>query len=382
MPVLAGVLCEVGATIVGTAGKQMVSHAGRIGKSDPRHRQYKAMGLALTTLVGPVADMAAYAMAPQSLLAPLIGLDIVWNTISAPYTLGERLRRKHVLGSGLVFLGASLSAVFGQHHEGDRDIEWLHSIFLSWRFLSYCAAFAALLVVSFTVLQRNPPESGTKARGVALGLTAGAIAGNMFFMSAGLGMLTNSIETGDWANWADWLPYPVLLCGILVAVGNIPLMTRGLEEYEALFMVTVFEGAHICTASITSIWVLQEMRESPWPEFLSYLACVALIVAGLTVIQGAAVADEKAQELQKLNEPREWELHPEDSSESTMATEEEEEEEEGELQLEEQKREAELQQTKSPRGSPVMWTSMVSGKASVTDFHIVTEGEIEEQWCA
>merc|ERR1719330_1516878 len=106
----------------------MVSYSGRVEK--PRGRTLKRIGLALTTLVGPVLDMSAYALAPQSLLAPLIGLDIVFNTLSAPFTLGERLRKQHVVGSGLVFLGAALSSLFGQQHEVIKNGEWLHRIYV------------------------------------------------------------------------------------------------------------------------------------------------------------------------------------------------------------------------------------------------------------
>ena len=59
-------------------------------------------GLVLNTAFGPIVDMAAYAFAPQSLIAPFGGLDVVWNTLSAPYTLGETLTRPRILGCSLI----------------------------------------------------------------------------------------------------------------------------------------------------------------------------------------------------------------------------------------------------------------------------------------
>jgi len=76
-----------------------------------------------------------------------------------------------------------------------------------------------------------------------------------------------------------------LLSGVGVAVSNIPFMTKGLQEYEALFMVTLFEGCHITVACVSGAWVLKEMDHEAPERAAMYWACVLLIVAGLLIIQ-------------------------------------------------------------------------------------------------
>mmetsp|Transcript_110799 Transcript_110799/g.320217 ORF Transcript_110799/g.320217 Transcript_110799/m.320217 type:complete len:384 (-) Transcript_110799:259-1410(-) len=285
--VFIGVLFEVAATMVGTAGKQLVSYSAR-AESKRKAHLFKVAGLLVTTLIGPVLDMAAYAFAPQAIIAPLNGLDIVWNTCSAPFTLGERVTRRHIVGSTLVFLGAMMTSLLGPHHAQVESLAWMQETFLSVRFLSYLATFAGFLLFSAVTLSARPRGVGDKARGVVLGTTAGGIAGNMYFISAGLGLLRSSAASGDWTAWSNWIPYPVLVCGVLVAVSNIPFMTKALQEYEAIFVVTLFEGSHIVVACVSGSWVLGEMDQEEPLRRAVYWCCVLVIVCGLLVIQSTA----------------------------------------------------------------------------------------------
>jgi len=283
MVVVVGLACEIAATVLGTLGKQLVSYSG---KPDAKGHAslFKAGGLTVTSVFGPLLDASAYALAPQSMVAPLNGLDIVWNTCLAPCTLGEHLTRSHVVGAALVFLGSSLSSCFGNPQNGASSLEREYELFSSCGFVLYCAAGAALLLSSALVLRSRPKGVGDWLRGVALGATAGFIAGNMFFLSEALGMLRTCLETGDWNVWRHWLPYVVSGSALAVALTNIPFMAKALEEYDALFMITLFAGCQIATACISAQVVLREMEDQPWSRTIAYWCCILLIICGLGVV--------------------------------------------------------------------------------------------------
>lgn len=283
-----GIALELLAGMMGTTGKQLVSLSAR-QPAGPEAKRLKYAGLFITTLLGPLADASAYGFASQSVVAPLNGLDVVWNVLSAPITLGEKLLLPHLVGAGLVFLGAMLTAVFGPHHSTSLSPAALHQRFFSWSFTIYCSVLLAGLCLSTVLLQSRPKGSGGKVRAICLGATAGAIAGNMFFCSAALGLLKNSCVTGDWSAWCTPLPYAMIVGMLVVALGNIPFMSRGLQEFEAVFMVTLFEGCHIAVACISGQVVLQEMdRAEPW-QLCCYWASAFVIIAGLWVIQTTSV---------------------------------------------------------------------------------------------
>lgn len=276
-----GMVMELTATLFGTVGKQMVCYSARA--SDKRRmRLYRVLGLSITTVLGPLSDSAAYALAAQSFVAPLSGLDIVWNALSAPFTLGEKLAGRDVAGTLLVFFGAVFTAVLGPHKEERVHLDELKGRFLSLSFLIYAAVFACGLISSAHVLRRHPRGSGSRARAIALGGTAGCIAGNMSFLSSALSAVRSSVQTGDWSAFETPFPYVLIVCAGIVALGNIPFMQRGLQEYQALFMIPLFEGCHITIACISGQLVNKDLRHAEWWRYVAYWASVLMIIAGLS----------------------------------------------------------------------------------------------------
>ena len=61
-------------------------------------------------------DMATFAMAPASLLAPLGAMTLVWNTIIAPCMLKEKLTRRMMVATAIIIVGATLAVAFSSHN--------------------------------------------------------------------------------------------------------------------------------------------------------------------------------------------------------------------------------------------------------------------------
>mmetsp|Transcript_33275 Transcript_33275/g.77023 ORF Transcript_33275/g.77023 Transcript_33275/m.77023 type:complete len:164 (+) Transcript_33275:2-493(+) len=66
-------------------------------------------------------------------------------------------------------------------------------------------------------------------------------------------------------------------------------MLRGLVEYKGIFMVTIFEGAHICAACLSGCIVMEEMAHAPWWQYSLYWVALWTIVAGMVLINTSAV---------------------------------------------------------------------------------------------
>lgn len=281
-PVLLGVLFELLATMLGTFGKQLVSYSGKIA-CKRKARCASAVGLTSTTVFGPLCDAAAYAFAPQALIAPLISLDLVWNLCTAPFTLGEQVTRLHVVGTALVTIGSILSSVFGPHHKVHPTLESVRVTFSSTPFIVYLIVLACLLVGSAMVLRIRPVGIHDWIRGTVLATLAGCLAGSVFFMTESLGLLMRSISTGDWSIWYHWLPWLLVVCAIAVGVGNIPFVVPALKEYEALFVIPVFAGCQIIVACVTAATILQQKHLG-----ITYWLAIILILFGLgfLVLQG------------------------------------------------------------------------------------------------
>lgn len=274
---------EVVSTISGTVGKQLIRLSELRKHSTPKaSKTFFYAGLIINTVCGPAIDMAAYSFAPQSLIAPFGGLDVVWNALSAPYLLQERLTPRRVLGCVLICVGTATAGAMGSHDDRVYTVEYLEDLLFSPRIPIYFAAFFLWFLMNIFCLQNRP--KGNPVRGISLGMTAGSIAGNMFCVKAAVEIIQYSIHEGTGEPWKHGITYVMLLGAAFFAISNVKYMTQGLQEFEALFMVTVYEGSMIVSGCISgSIVLLDQKGLEAWRIGLYWLS-VLVIVGGMTVV--------------------------------------------------------------------------------------------------
>mmetsp|Transcript_53500 Transcript_53500/g.120571 ORF Transcript_53500/g.120571 Transcript_53500/m.120571 type:complete len:393 (-) Transcript_53500:137-1315(-) len=278
-----GVAFEVVSTMSGTIGKQLIRLSETRKRKNPGFANICFYaGLVVNTVCGPLLDMAAYSFAAQSLIAPFGGLDVVWNAFLAPCILKEQLTRRRSIGCGLIVVGTALCGVFGNHEDSEYTLEYIEYTLVNVRVLIYALVFVVWFLINRFFLMRFP--QGSAVRGVSLGCTAGTIAGNMFCVKAAIELIQRSIHEQEGEIWLHWLPYVLLLGAVFFALTNVVYMTRGLLEYEALFMVTIYEGSMIVSGCVSGAVVLMDLRGlEAWRVFL-YSLGVVIIVLGMYVI--------------------------------------------------------------------------------------------------
>lgn len=146
-----GIGLEMCAALTGTIGKQLLRKSAMV-KADGHLRKAKFIligGLALETCVGPVIDMAAYAFAPQMLIAPFQATQLLFNTLLAPCNLGEKLGRRHIIACITIAVAMVLVAGFGVHDEPEYTFEIIYALLV--RSVRAAAAWP-----------RAPREGGTR----------------------------------------------------------------------------------------------------------------------------------------------------------------------------------------------------------------------------
>ena len=82
-------------------------------------------------------------------------------------------------------------------------------------YVEYCPLHAAV----FDVHSRQPPWRGLAHR-------------------PGVAQCRHTLRTGMEQVWDDWLPYVTLAAAIFVGVTNALVLTKGMQENEAIFMVS------------------------------------------------------------------------------------------------------------------------------------------------
>mmetsp|Transcript_62825 Transcript_62825/g.182268 ORF Transcript_62825/g.182268 Transcript_62825/m.182268 type:complete len:376 (-) Transcript_62825:185-1312(-) len=283
--ILVGIFLAVLAAAIGTTSKQLIAASEHLKRPLLFH-----LGAGMNIALGPIVDASAYAFAPQVIVAPFACLDVIFNAITAPYTLhwqNERLTKVHGLGTALVSLGAIFTSVFADVDNKVYSVTELEAQ-LFFRPTSVGYLLVELTAIGMVRVALRKRWLNPAFRGISLGVIAGILMGNVFFLKGLIGIITTTASTGDFSAWLRPTPYILAAAAAGGAILGHIFMRKGLGEYKGVFMVTIFEGAHISAACLSGCVVMEEMVGSPFWRYITYWSSVLCIVMGMLVINKAA----------------------------------------------------------------------------------------------
>ena len=158
-------------------------------------------------------------------------------------------------------------------------MERAEDILLRWSVLVYGLVFAMWFCLNLWLRKRS--AKGSVLRGFSLGATAGSMAGNMWCTRVAAVFAADCASAHVCSPWGHWLPWLVLTGAVFFAAAAVPYMAKGMQKYEALFIVTVFQGSNIVSNSLSALIILQEMDGAPWWKLLGYIGCIVVMIGAL-----------------------------------------------------------------------------------------------------
>ena len=66
-------------------------------------------------VIDAVLDVWTFGLAPASLLAPMASMVLVWNVVTAPCLVGEKVTKRGLLGTAVIITGSICATIFSQH---------------------------------------------------------------------------------------------------------------------------------------------------------------------------------------------------------------------------------------------------------------------------
>lgn len=287
-----GVALEIFATVSGTVGKQLLRYSKISeveGKATLISRASLVVGLILNILGGPVLEVLAYGQAPQTLLAPLGGLDVLWNMLLVPHTLGEHPTRTQVFGCIVLVFGTALTAIGGPHTEKTYTLHSVRDMLLTRDALIYIVVETAIIAAALLWMSKR--KTGDSRRGLVLGIVAGGIGGNLFCMKAAASLIQGTCQD-TWPEvyrlWINPLSISIVCSAALIGLVSAFLLAQAMREYEATMMVATYEGSLVVSGCASGVAILGELDVvSPQRQAL-YALGVVLVVAGIERAQGQA----------------------------------------------------------------------------------------------
>jgi multidrug transporter EmrE-like cation transporter len=111
----------------------------------------------------------------------------------------------------------------------------------------------------------------------------GMIGGNMWAIKCTAELLQTSINDGNMDSWTSFLPYAIAGCAIFCAMYSLTFLDKGLREYDALFMVPLFEGSVIVSGALSGMIVLDESSRIEQHEVALYIVGIFVVIFGIII---------------------------------------------------------------------------------------------------
>ncbi|GMI10629.1 hypothetical protein TrRE_jg10744 [Triparma retinervis] len=280
------------------------------------------IGLSLITS-GSLLDFVAFGMAPQSLLAPLGALSLVWNLLIAPLFNAEKLTRQNMIATGIIIFGTLLTVIFAAHSTPTYTLDDLMSLYTKPVMVCYMILVVSFLVTMATKLKKieeaikEEEGGGTEAaalvdametgrdsapstpskrkklkssaydlakmamktdksaivsdknqvhtemnRIVCYGGLAGCFGGLSVLLAKSTAELVKNVMTGSETGAFDHpQPYLIVLCMAMCLLSQITILNSGLSKFNALLMVPVYQSFWNMFSTLGGIVYFQEYRD-------------------------------------------------------------------------------------------------------------------------
>ncbi|GLD95670.1 hypothetical protein PINS_up019535 [Pythium insidiosum] len=301
-------------------GHDTSSSARFVSPSSRMWYMYFSAGLFSMMVLNPALASIAYCFASQSLLAPMAGLTIGWNTLLGPIVLPhERLTTHDFVGALLIFTGCVLVGVSGSHDTPPLSIPELVRRFVTAPFILYTVALLAL--VAFLTYQardalyltREPSSSAettispvhkmrkkqlSPLARVSISVLAGISSGQLFFLAATMRVVHESPSAHIWR-------HPITYLCIVGAIGTallgLYLLNAALKVEDAVVVIYLYEASYIISGAVSGLCFFQDMRHlSPWHYAVYALSLVVILLGIYTVSRRSHTLEGLVEEEENL----------------------------------------------------------------------------------
>ncbi|DBA03932.1 TPA: LOW QUALITY PROTEIN: hypothetical protein N0F65_010585 [Lagenidium giganteum] len=279
---------------------------------------YFYSGLFSMLVINPALSAVAYCFATQSLLAPMAGLTIGWNTLFGPLLLPhERLTTNDFVGAMLIFTGCVLVGVSGTHESPPIPVDRMWKHFFSASFIIYAVVLAVVLL--FLIHHARPAlvfswqASPSKARKitteqaqgwisrgdlsqlsrVCMSVLAGVVSGQLFFLAALMRLLH---DEGHVRIWTYAVTYVCIVGAIGLALLGLYLLNAALKVEDAVVVIYLYEASYILSGAISGLCFFRDMKHlSSW-HYVVYSLSLAIILLGIYVVARRSTPVEEEEE--------------------------------------------------------------------------------------
>jgi Magnesium transporter NIPA len=259
-------------------------------------------------IFGAIADFSALGFASQIIVASLGASTLLSNIWAAPYFSGEILTRRDVLATLTIFTGTAISIAFANHEEQTYSFDQLFEFYQAPRFFFYVLMILTIVGLTYRTMTRIEDSIDAPSlpddhpdltlirrlsqypwgRTLLLDFTrfgfaaiSGITGAHTVMFAKGLALLVHESFTEMWSSYATYLLLLALGCTISL---QIRWLNAGLEQFDALYVIPVFQSFWIAFSIISGMIVYHESESMTWLQLGLFGVGVSITLTGVTIL--------------------------------------------------------------------------------------------------
>mmetsp|Transcript_4747 Transcript_4747/g.5867 ORF Transcript_4747/g.5867 Transcript_4747/m.5867 type:complete len:363 (+) Transcript_4747:96-1184(+) len=239
-------------------------------------------------VVGSIVDFMSFGLAPQSLLAPLAALSLVWNLGMASYLHGESYSKYDLYATFLIFLGTGVSISYASHEEKDYALSELMELWRQPRMAVYGVLVPLVLLFHWGLVRATTRGMIVGRRGKILQMVgyagfAGTIGGqSLLFAKSAMELIKDAFRGSD----AFWHIQTYIIIGLMAGclLMQITFLNDGLKNFDSLYVIPVYESYWIIAGVLGGLVYFGEMEALDSQQRHMFLLGIAITFTGLFVL--------------------------------------------------------------------------------------------------
>ncbi|KAJ2924971.1 hypothetical protein H1R20_g12144, partial [Candolleomyces eurysporus] len=230
--------------------------------------------------VGEVGNFISYAFAPASVVAPLGTFALIANCFFAPLMLGEKFRKRDLLGVLIAMIGAVTVVLASNASDTRLDIDGLIHAICQLPFI----AFSIVYLVGVVVLA-GLSETPLGRRWVFIDVGLCALFGGFTVLST---KALSTLLTLHWIEvFAEWITYPLIFVLFATGIGQIRYLNRALMRFDSKRVIPIQFVFFTLSAIIGSAILYGDFKKAKFHQVVTFLYGCAATFAGVFVIAWA-----------------------------------------------------------------------------------------------
>ncbi|XKL61397.1 hypothetical protein PGB90_008454 [Kerria lacca] len=247
----------------------------------------------ITMGVGEMANFAAYAFAPASVVTPLGALSVLFTAILATKFLHERLNLLGKVGCFLCILGSTIIVI---HAPKEEEVESLDDLLNKLQEPGFIIFVAVILSVSCFVAWFFGPKYGNE--NVLVYVIVCSFVGSLTVMACkGLGLSIRETLSGGHNDINNWLTWFFLVWVIVCVAVQMTYLNKALDSFNTGIVTPVYYVMFTTMVLIASAILFKEWQNLSLKDVLGNVCGFIVVVIAVMLLNSFKEVDISIQDM-------------------------------------------------------------------------------------